>query len=113
MIFDGAPELEAILRTGHRSRFRLSQHICGADNERFAEVFRSPAGPILLGRGLEPTAEGDRQRRGWVVRYLDREPPGAAVSLQCRCQNHVLGVDVLLKQEGRVVYPVRKPTVLR
>jgi hypothetical protein len=52
------PELAAILRTGKRSKFRLSEHICEGCNRRLAEVFTSPAGPILLGRGLLPTVDG-------------------------------------------------------
>jgi hypothetical protein len=101
------PELAAILRTGHRSRFRLSELVCERGGDRFAEVFRSPAGPILVGRGLA-TEEADRQRGGYIVRYLARESVGAAVSLQCRCSNHPLPVGWLLEQRGRVVLPPRQ-----
>jgi hypothetical protein len=112
-----APELAAILRTGHRSRFRLSEHFCERCNNRFAEVFTSNAGPILLGRSLA-TEGKDRQRRGYVVRYLDREGSEdiAAVSLQCQCSEHHLPLHWLVKQRGRVVRPPRRaaqPDALR
>lgn len=100
------PELAAILRTGRRSRFRLAELVCEAGGDRFAEVFRSPAGPILLGRGLLPTAAGDRQRKQWVIRYLDREAFGAAVSLQCRCSNRPVPVGWLAAQRGRIELPL-------
>jgi hypothetical protein len=104
-----APELAAILRTGHRSRYRLAEYFCQKCNNRFAEVFTSDAGPVLLGRGL--AVEGrDQQRRGYVVRYLSRElAAGAAVSLQCRCSSHHLLVDLLVKLRGRVEHPPRRP----
>ena len=110
---EGAPELAAILRTGHRSRFRLVELVCERGGDRFAEIFRSNAGPILLGRGALATAEGDRYRRGYVVRYLDREPDVAAASLQCRCNEHHLPVRWLAEQRGRVVLQPRQLRALR
>ena len=107
------PELAAILRTGRRSRFRLAELVCERGNDRFAEVFRSDAGPILLGRRALATEGGDRYRRAFVVRYLDREPVGAAVSLQCRCSEHHLPVHWLVAQRGRVVHPARRPVQRR
>jgi hypothetical protein len=101
------PQLWAILWTGHRSQFRLAQLVCERSNHQVAEIFRSPVGPILLGHGLA-TEGKDRQRRGHVVRYLDREPVGAAVSLQCRCSEYHLPMDWLIKQRGKVVLPRRK-----
>ena len=78
----------AILWTGRRSRFRLAQLVCQPRNHQVAEIFRSPVGPILLGRGLA-TEGKDRQRRQHIVGYLDRElVDGAAVSLQCRCSEY-------------------------
>ena len=102
------PQLWAILRTGHRSRFRLAQLVCERRNHQVAEIFRSPVGPILLGRGLA-TEGKDRQRRGHIVRYLDQEVyPEAAVSLQCRCSEYHLPVSWLIKQRRRVVLPAAK-----
>jgi hypothetical protein len=101
------PQLWAILWTGHRLRFRLAQLVCERRNHQVAEIFRSPVGPILLGRGLA-TEGKDRQRRQHIVRYLDQEPDGAAVSLQCRCSEYHLPVSWLLKQRGKVALPPRK-----
>jgi hypothetical protein len=103
------PQLWAILWTGKRSRFRLAQLVCERRNHQVAEIFRSPVGPILLGRGLA-TEGKDRQRRKHIVRYLERESvlDGAAVSLQCRCSEYHLPVSLLIKQRGRVILPPRK-----
>jgi hypothetical protein len=57
---DQFPEVAAILRTGNRAKYRLSEHFCECKKgkrQRFAEVFETPAGPILLGFGLLPTGD--------------------------------------------------------
>lgn len=102
---EDAPELAAILRAGRRARFRAAWLICDGCGRPFAEVLTTTAGPVLLSRGLLATNTGDRQRRGHLVRYLDREPAGAAVSAQCGCREHPMPVEWLRTLRGKVVIP--------
>ena len=109
---DGAPELAVIWRTGNRARYRRAQLFCERGGDGFAEIFQSPAGPILWGRGSLATEKGDRYRRGPIVRYLDREPDVAAVSLQCRCSEFHIPLRWLAEQEGPIVVAPR-PRAMR
>jgi hypothetical protein len=122
---DDHPELAAILRTGNLTPYRRAVLFCARGKDRVAEIFRSPAGPILRGHGNLMVSVGDqygpgyvvryldyvvRGRRYPVVRYLDREPVGAVVSVQCRCSEHLLPLDWLAEQRGHVARQPRQPT---